>query len=37
MATYLWASEPVSELVTAFFISNGYTLVWGMELKWKFL
>jgi len=37
MATYIRASQSVSEQAMAFFMSNGCTLVWGMELKWKFL
>ncbi len=31
------ASESVSEQAMAFFMSNGCTVVWGMDLKWKIL
>jgi hypothetical protein len=31
------ASESVSEQAMAFFMSNGCTVVWGMDLKWNFL
>jgi hypothetical protein len=31
------ASESVSEQAMAFFMSNGGMVVWGMDLKWRFL
>ena len=31
------ANENVSEHAMAFFMSNGCTVVWGMDLKWKSL
>ena len=31
------ASESVSERAMAFFMSNGCTVVWGMDLKWESL
>ncbi len=34
--TTIRASESVSEQAMAFVMSNGCTVVWGMDLKWKF-
>jgi hypothetical protein len=31
------ASASVLEDAMAFFMSNGCTVVWGMDLKWEFL
>jgi hypothetical protein len=33
LITTIRAGESVSEQAMAFFMSNGYTVIWGMDLK----